>query len=76
MHDLMAPILAEGVVTLWADGTRRVVWRGVPLGRKLQPPGPKCPEGQHDFERETYEGFRHPYVDKVCRKCPRRVPVK
>jgi hypothetical protein len=69
-------VCESAVVEYYADRSKRVVYGNVPLGRKLQTRGPRCPEDSHHFVLDEYEGIRHTYIDKVCTKCTRRIPVK
>lgn len=74
-------IFEKSAVRTYSD-SRRVYLRDVPglgdvpLGRKLQLPGPRCRPWRHAFVEDVYPGVRHEYVDKVCTKCDRRKMVK
>lgn len=68
-------VMDHAVVETYADRSRRVVFGDIALGRKLQPPGPKCPEGEHTLVTDNYQGVRKVYVDDVCTVCSRRIPV-
>lgn len=62
------------------DRSRRVFFGDIPLGRKCQPPGPKCAdeahaEGAPNMYEDRYKGVRKTYVDRVCRTCNRRIMV-
>lgn len=68
-------MIDNSVVDTFPDGSRRVRFGEFPLGRKVQSKGPRC-SGEHDFYLDRYPGIRHRYVDRVCRNCTRRVPVR
>lgn len=74
--DFLEDIRENAVVRSYDDGSIRVFHGDIPLGRKLQTPGPRCKGGHHKLVIDTYEGLRHEYVDKVCTKCGRRLMVK
>jgi hypothetical protein len=73
-------VFAKAVVESYPD-SRRIVLRDVlgfgdmPLGRKIQNPGPRCRPWRHEWVIDTYPGIRHEYVDKVCGTCSRRKMV-
>lgn len=77
MSGLIQSAFDRAAVKRYPD-SRRVFLRDVPglgdipLGRKIQLPGPRCRRWAHQWATDTYPGVRHDYVDKVCIKCGRR----
>lgn len=77
-------MLDNCVVHDYGTSNQRVYFGDRPLGRKLQAKGHRCSEGGHDFFIDRYPRvpkaatphIPREYVDKVCRNCTRRVPVK
>lgn len=81
MSGLIQGAFDNAAVMRYGD-SRRVFLRDVPglgdlpLGRKLQLPGPRCRPWRHTFVEDVYPGVRHDYIDKVCMTCDRRIPIK
>lgn len=70
-------LLDTATVERYMDGSRRVIiGDDIPLGRKIQAPGPRCRRWRHEWKTDTYPGVRHEYVDRVCARCSRRKMVK
>ncbi len=68
-------IREEGVVRKYDDGSIRVFLGDMPLGRKLQTPGPRCKRHTR-WVKDVYDGLRGEYEDKVCLDCGRRIMVR
>lgn len=81
MNCLTRDIRDYGVVEIsGVDNSRRVFFGDRPLGRKIQPPGPKCADSEHaegmpNMYEDRYVGVRKTYVDRVCTACNRRVMI-
>lgn len=77
MTGFIQGVFNRAVVVDYSD-SRRIILRDVPglgdmpLGRKIQAPGPRCRRWRHEWETDTYPGIRHDYVDRVCTACGRR----
>lgn len=63
-------------VVVYGDGYLRVWCGDIPLGPRIQTPGKRCPPWSHDWQLEEYERINGTYVDRVCRKCCRRKPMR
>ena len=75
MAGFIQAVFDRATVDYFSD-SRRIVLRDVPglgdipLGRKIQNPGPRCRPWRHKWD--IYPGIRQEYVDKVCGICDRR----
>lgn len=80
MTGFIQGVFNKAVVVDYSDSRRIVLWDvpglgNIPLGRKIQNPGPRCRRWRHEWAIDTYPGIRHDYVDRVCCLCDRRKAV-